>query len=298
MMTTSLWRMDDGARQTPTVDMDKVKILVIGEPATGKSAFVQTLCGTSTSVRSWTVGASVEVFVHSYCAGTPQEKDYFVELFDIGGSRSYRCARSIFYNNVDGVILIHDLTNKKTSESLRSWLLEVLHTSQINLSTKTTAANSSPVHQTSGKGTASPWLPSSVWETSSAMEQGTNAYVAGRDVPIFIVGSKCDQMPTSLNAPPTSVGQPSTPTSTTPPHNMLSRLTQECTCDEIWMDCRQPIAPGSTNSVKLSRYFDKVVEYSNRVRTRTTSILTPSSARATTDRQRRRLAYDTPSFVH
>jgi GTP1/Obg family GTP-binding protein len=41
MKTTSLWRIDDAARQTPTVDMDKVKILVVGEPATGKSAFVQ-----------------------------------------------------------------------------------------------------------------------------------------------------------------------------------------------------------------------------------------------------------------
>lgn len=79
MMTTSLWRIDDGARQTPTVDMDKVKILVVGEPATGKSAFVQVLsmflllhCSVldlmwhlykCSFVDCWCIGGSVHTFI-------------------------------------------------------------------------------------------------------------------------------------------------------------------------------------------------------------------------------------------
>ncbi|PSN30457.1 hypothetical protein C0J52_25978 [Blattella germanica] len=37
---------------------------------------------------SWTVGCSVEVKLHEYKEGTPHQKTYFVELWDIGGSSS------------------------------------------------------------------------------------------------------------------------------------------------------------------------------------------------------------------
>ncbi|GFY44599.1 rab-like protein 3, partial [Trichonephila inaurata madagascariensis] len=39
-------------------------------------------------------------------------------------------------------------------------------------------------------------------------------------------------------------------------------IAEECGADEIYVDCRQTrsFAPGSSNAVKLSRYFDKVIE--------------------------------------
>jgi GTPase SAR1 family protein len=43
-----------------------------------------------------------------------------------GGSRSHRTARNVFYNNANGVILMHDLTNRKTMESLKHWLDDIL----------------------------------------------------------------------------------------------------------------------------------------------------------------------------
>ena len=39
---------------------------------------------------------------HEFRAGTPSEKDYFLELWDIGGSSSHRNSRSIFYHQVHG----------------------------------------------------------------------------------------------------------------------------------------------------------------------------------------------------
>lgn len=53
---------------------------------------------------SWTVGCSVEVKLHEFKEGTPSQKTYFIELWDVGGSSQHRNARSVFYNPTHGEI--------------------------------------------------------------------------------------------------------------------------------------------------------------------------------------------------
>lgn len=53
------------------------------------------------------------------------EERYFVEFWDIGGSANHANTRSVFYDNVHGVILVHDLTNKKSEANLGKWLTEI-----------------------------------------------------------------------------------------------------------------------------------------------------------------------------
>lgn len=100
---------------------------------------------------TWTVGCSVEVKLHEFKEGTPQQKTYFIELWDVGGSSSHRNTRHVFYLGVQGIrfslykfhcitygklelsnvfyfvgiILVHDLTNRKSQENLYKWLGEV-----------------------------------------------------------------------------------------------------------------------------------------------------------------------------
>ena len=100
---------------------------------------------------NWTIGCSVDVKVrqnlskphesnnqvsfkvrdclqlHEYKAGTPSERTFFVELWDVGGWSAHQNSRNIFYNGADGVILVHDLTNRKSQSNLRNWLTEVLN---------------------------------------------------------------------------------------------------------------------------------------------------------------------------
>ena len=40
------------------------------------------------------------------------------ELFDVGGSQAHRNSRHVFYNNIAGVILVHDLSNRKSQRNL------------------------------------------------------------------------------------------------------------------------------------------------------------------------------------
>ena len=47
------------------------------------------------------------------------------ELLDVGGSQSHRNSRHVFYNNFHGIILVHDLTNRKSQLNLEKWLAEV-----------------------------------------------------------------------------------------------------------------------------------------------------------------------------
>ncbi|XP_063592602.1 rab-like protein 3 [Penaeus indicus] len=107
--------------------INKVKILVVGDSGVGKSSLVHLIChGQALSNSSWTIGCSVEVRVHEYREGTPSQRPYFVELWDVGGSNSHKNARHVFYNPVHGIILVHDLTNRKSQLNLRRWLSEVL----------------------------------------------------------------------------------------------------------------------------------------------------------------------------
>ncbi|XP_035223706.1 rab-like protein 3 [Stegodyphus dumicola] len=107
--------------------IEKVKILVVGDSGVGKSSLVHLICHFEAITNpSWTIGCSVEVKLHEYKEGTPFQKTYFVELWDVGGSSSHRNSRAVFYNSFHGIILVHDLTNRKSKQNLRKWLAEVL----------------------------------------------------------------------------------------------------------------------------------------------------------------------------
>ena len=50
----------------------------------------------------------------------------FAELWDVGGGHSHRNSRHVFYSNFHGIILVHDLANRKSQQNLEKWLREVI----------------------------------------------------------------------------------------------------------------------------------------------------------------------------
>ena len=54
--------------------------------------------------------------LHEYKAGTPEERTYFVELWDIGGATQHKNSRYIFYNPVHGKSKCLMNTENKNSE--------------------------------------------------------------------------------------------------------------------------------------------------------------------------------------
>ncbi|XP_076069087.1 rab-like protein 3 isoform X2 [Oratosquilla oratoria] len=200
--------------------ISKVKVLVVGDSGVGKSSLVHLICHNKPlSNSSWTIGCGVEVKLHEFHEGTPQQRSYFVELWDIGGNNSHKIARHVFYSSFHGIILIHDLTNRKSQQNLRRWLVEVM--------------------------LKEPGLAKG--RASSAVEEFDAEQFGGfSQVPVLVVGTKQDQVAeVRTNA-----------------RIRTSSIADECSSDEMFVNCLEvkSIAPGSSNAVKLSRFFDKVIE--------------------------------------
>uniref|UniRef100_A0A4W6CIH9 Rab-like protein 3 n=1 Tax=Lates calcarifer TaxID=8187 RepID=A0A4W6CIH9_LATCA len=199
--------------------LDRVKVLVLGDSGVGKSSLVHLLCQNQVLGNpSWTVGCSVDVRVQDYKEGTPEEKTYYIELWDVGGSvgsaSSVKSTRAVFYNSVNGIILVHDLTNKKSSQNLYRWSLEALN------------KDSSP--------------------TGVIVSNGDydREQFAENPVPLLLIGTKFDQIPENKR------------------NEVLTRtafLSEDFNAEEINLDCTNPryLAAGTSNAVKLSRFFDK-----------------------------------------
>lgn len=228
--------------------LDRVKVLVLGDSGVGKSSLVHLLCQNQVLGNpSWTVGCSVDVRVQDYREGTPDEKTFYIELWDIGGSvgsaSSVKSTRAVFYNSVNGIILVHDLTNKKSSQNLYPWSLEALN------------RDSSPTGII----------------VSNGSEYDREQF-AENPVPLLLIGTKFDQIPESKRS------------------EVLTRtafLSEDFNAEEINLDCTNSkcLAAGTSNAVKLSKFFDKVIEKRR----------DPSQLPGSTDRKRfnfKRLHYD------
>ncbi|KAL5723853.1 sphingosine N-acyltransferase subunit lip1 [Ranunculus cassubicifolius] len=112
----------------------QVRVLVVGDSGVGKTSLVHLIVkGSSISRPPQTVGCTVSVKHTTY--GSPgsssnsvkgdAERDFFIELWDVSGHERYKDCRSLFYSQINGVIFVHDLSQRRTKTSLQKWATEV-----------------------------------------------------------------------------------------------------------------------------------------------------------------------------
>ncbi|XP_054167173.1 rab-like protein 3 [Oppia nitens] len=213
---------------------DKTKVLVLGDSGVGKSSLVHLICqGQVIHNPQWTIGVTIDIKLHEYKEGTPEQRTTFIELWDIGGSRSHATARNVFYNGFHGIILVHDLTNRKSEQNLSKWLGHVFYSKDQTIKDNNTSINTSSI--------SAALFPVNV---NDEFDFDREAFFE-RNIPVLVVATKLDSVATSH----ISCRQP-------------SPLIEECGAQEIQVDCHQSrsIAPGTGNAVKLSRFLDKVCE--------------------------------------
>lgn len=204
--------------------IDKVKVLVLGESGVGKTSLVHLLTGQPAKNPGWTVGCTVEVLLHDYAAGTAQEEAYFVELWDLGGSKTLQSIRKLFMSGTHGYIFVHDLTNRKSLQNLKAVWLSELANCQISVP-----------------------LPH----------------------PSLLVGTHHSIFTNSNGPGGGGINQHSTDTSLM--YGFLPQWSTSMTtdnfcrnvgnCEAISVDCHSDkyVAPGTSNAVTISRFFDRVV---------------------------------------
>ncbi|KAH1079938.1 hypothetical protein J1N35_019699 [Gossypium stocksii] len=115
----------------------QVRVLVVGDSGVGKTSLVHLIVkGFSTACPPQTIGCTVGVKHTRY--GSPgssssslkgdAERDFFIELWDVSGHERYKDCRSLFYSQINGVIFVHDLSQRRTKTSLQQWASEIATT--------------------------------------------------------------------------------------------------------------------------------------------------------------------------
>ncbi|XP_050380276.1 small GTPase LIP1 [Argentina anserina] len=112
----------------------QVRVLVVGDSGVGKTSLVHLIVnGSSTARPPQTVGCSVGVKYTTYGnSGSSSssikgdaEREFFIELWDICGHDRYKECRSLFYSQINGVIFVHDLSQRRTKTGLQKWATEI-----------------------------------------------------------------------------------------------------------------------------------------------------------------------------
>ncbi|TXG71757.1 hypothetical protein EZV62_000336 [Acer yangbiense] len=100
----------------------------------GKTSLVHLIVkGCSTAHPPQTIGCTVGVKHITYGNSSSSsnsikgdsERDFFVELWDISGHERYKDCRSLFYSQINGIIFVHDLSQRRTKTSLQKWAAEI-----------------------------------------------------------------------------------------------------------------------------------------------------------------------------
>jgi hypothetical protein len=49
-----------------------------------------------------------------------------VEFIDVGGSSKHKSSRNMFYHQINGIILVHDVSNRRSYYNLWNWVSEII----------------------------------------------------------------------------------------------------------------------------------------------------------------------------
>ncbi|MED6112607.1 sphingosine N-acyltransferase subunit lip1, variant 4 [Stylosanthes scabra] len=112
----------------------QVRVAVVGDSGVGKTSLVHLIVNGSSIARpQQTIGCTVGVKHTTYGnSGSSSsslkgdsERDFFIELWDVSGHDRYEDCRSLFYSQINGVIFVYDLSQRRTKTSLQKWAAEI-----------------------------------------------------------------------------------------------------------------------------------------------------------------------------
>ncbi|KAL3795875.1 hypothetical protein HJC23_002146 [Cyclotella cryptica] len=104
----------------------RIKLLTLGSVKVGKSCFVKKYCEKNRFASSYIPTIGVDYGVKAVTKDTDDMSSLSIKIdfFDLSGDPNYRDVRNEFYKDVDGLVLMYDVTEKTSFEALPSWLVE------------------------------------------------------------------------------------------------------------------------------------------------------------------------------
>ncbi|KAF7694718.1 Ras-related protein Rab-10 [Cucumispora dikerogammari] len=111
----------------PDIISHKYKILTIGESHVGKTSILQTLSGSSFNVPMSTIGIDVvkkRLKINS--------KNVLLQIWDTAGQERYESITRSFYRDADAILLVFDLTDLRSFNSVDKWYKKILKETNFN----------------------------------------------------------------------------------------------------------------------------------------------------------------------
>ena len=107
------------------------KILLLGDSSVGKTCFLKRYTdNTFQDAYLSTIG-----FDFKYKFVTLEEgKTVKVQLWDTAGEERFKTIAKSYYKGAHGIVLIYDVTNRKTYENIRKWMNQIKDDSSSNIS--------------------------------------------------------------------------------------------------------------------------------------------------------------------
>jgi len=103
---------------------NSLKILVVGDPSVGKTSLINILCQNEVKKNtSWTIGCHLDIKLFNY---EKTNRNYYLEFIETNNRCKHPKSREMFYKDIKGIILVHDLSNNKSYKNLWKWLQEVI----------------------------------------------------------------------------------------------------------------------------------------------------------------------------
>ncbi|EPQ13227.1 Ras-related protein Rab-39A [Myotis brandtii] len=108
------------------------RIVVLGDATVGKTSllrrFVEGAAGTLEPEPELEAAPTVGVEFYGRALQLPAGPWVKLQLWDTAGQERFRCMTRSFYRNVVGVLLVFDVTNRKSFEHIPDWHQEVMAT--------------------------------------------------------------------------------------------------------------------------------------------------------------------------
>ena len=96
----------------------RIKIILVGEPGTGKTSLINTAVG-----KKFEEGKELSSIKCSYVKLTKviEDTEYNINLWDTIGQERFRSLTKVFFKNSDIVIFVFDITQKQSFDDLEYW---------------------------------------------------------------------------------------------------------------------------------------------------------------------------------
>ncbi|XP_021118855.1 putative Ras-related protein Rab-42 isoform X2 [Heterocephalus glaber] len=106
------------------------RVLLLGDAGVGKTALLRRYVEGSPGAAEPEAKSEPTVGVEFYSRALqlPAGPRVKLQLWDTAGQERFRCITRSFYRNVVGVLLVYDVTNRKSFEHIQDWHQEVLST--------------------------------------------------------------------------------------------------------------------------------------------------------------------------